>query len=152
MDAELSETIKRVNESYQRKKEEQTRIWRDFEQETKVLTDRVSLEFRKVLNENQLSYAQEYGLKEKFKVDIKWFQTLYNPITSKFNIRITKWGLVKPNGSFLEGGILGGPCAYICLEELTAYYQKFNPKIEEFMVNFHVHKIDFSCYCGSDHK
>lgn len=148
MNQELKQEIEKVDLSYKKRKEEETKLWAGFDEEVTKLTEIVSQEFNRILKETDLSIETD-NIKRKVKINN--FEVNYTPQLKDFVIKIKGWE-VDINGKSFSDRDGYGYCAYSYLEQVIGFDNKIDPKIREFKKDFNIRHIGYDCMCGSDHK
>ena len=146
MNPALQQKIEEVDLSYKRRQEKQDEVWKGFEGEVAELTGIVSQEFKRILNETELSVTEE---DIKRKVRINNFEVNYEPQFRGLDIELKEWEVDVDGESFSDRN---GYCAYDYLEPVISSVEEADPKIRKFKEDFNVRYISYDCHCGSDHK
>lgn len=150
MNEELKREIETVDASYQRRRKEEAKVWAGFDKEVGCLTERVSQEFKRVLDTLELRDEKL----NNGEIKVLDFEVEYSPTKKDFIITINRWG-IKVDGTWHSDKNPRPPyrfCVYSYLKQVIGFDHELDSRIIDFKNDFNIHKISYECECGSDHK
>ena len=146
---DFNKRIGLVDKSYKRRKREETRVWKGFDEEVLLLKREVSKGLTATLE--RVHPTAKNWQNKTFDVTIKSFDVEYHPEAKKFDIEIKDWS-VNIDGRE-KSDIDQGCCAYEGLKMILGYGDgEQAPLIKNFMREYSIQRIFHDCRCGSDHK
>ena len=147
-DKYYTDIVASVVRSFERRTKKQEEVWEGFQDEKENLESYLTGMFSDLIhNLNLQTTIQDQG-ERKVPIQIYEWKTDYHPRSRKTQIDVLKWGIVRIGGPEM-GGIPGGPCAYMALENLVGFTK--DPLVKEFEETYNA-RILTNCNCGSDHK